>query len=281
MKIVNFSTSATEEPRPGMLIGDTIYDLSKTQHATGSRTPFANAIISFHEGKINHPEDIETSTHDRSDVHLDSPVADDTRVICLGGVYAQHLRERNDSLNQVPSQWITPKYTLVGQHDDIILPEKVEQKVVPAVELGVVIGESCRYIEESEVYDAIAGYTICNDITARTDWPGPMGYKLMDTFWPTGPSITPSQDVSNPMNLKMRITQDGSTICEGTTASMRFTIPFLVSHLSSILELRPGDIISTGDPGNVESKLKPNTTLRTSIEEIDILENNVVSDSAE
>jgi 2-keto-4-pentenoate hydratase/2-oxohepta-3-ene-1,7-dioic acid hydratase in catechol pathway len=166
----------------------------------------------------------------------------------------------------------------VGPNEDIVLPEKVREKTMPAVELGVVIGTDSRYLTEEEVLDAIAGYTVCNDITARTDWPGPMAYKLMDTFWPIGPAITPPDQVSNPTNLSMRLEKDGEVICRGTTASMRFSIPFVVSHVSSILKLRPGDIISTGDPGRVESRIEPGTKIEAIIKDVGCLSNPVVED---
>jgi 2-keto-4-pentenoate hydratase/2-oxohepta-3-ene-1,7-dioic acid hydratase in catechol pathway len=276
MKLVAFD-AGDGDTRPGVLSSSgKVYDLSSTYLVDGKRTPLANAIEQVCTNGIARFKNIDAPAYDLDTVSLNSPVPSDGRVICLGGVYAQHLRDRNDSLNKVPSQWLAPNHAVVGPEEPITLPERVSDHVVPAVELGVVIGRQCRHVDEASVFDHIAGYTVCNDITARTDWPGPMAYKLMEGFWPTGPGITPAQDVPNPTSLDMTVDIGEERICEGTTASMRFSIPFIVSYLSQILELRPGDIISTGDPGGVNGRLQPETDVTVAIESIGTLINPVV-----
>jgi len=279
MKLVKFSVSSEEGSAPGVLSDGKVRDLRDSTVVKGNRSPLANAIENLHKEGIGLFKNIEGQTHEADEVSLEAPVPSEGRVICLGGVYAQHLRERNDPLNQVPSQWIAPEGAVVGPDEAIVLPERVKENVMPAVELGIVIGAGCRYITEADVSDVIAGYTICNDITARTDWPGPMAYKLMDTFWPTGPAITPDSHVSNPMNLELRLEKDGKEICRGTSASMRFSISFVVSHISSIFKLRPGDIISAGDPGGVESAVDPGTEIKAIIDEVGELSNPVVEEN--
>lgn len=277
MKLVAF-TPDDVGTYPGMLSdsGDVVYDLRDTSLVNGERTPLANAIERVCMSGTTLFEEVDASAHDIDSVSLCAPVPTDARVICLGGVYAQHLEERNDPLNQVPSQWLAPTQAVIGPDIPVALPERVSDHVVPAVELGIVIGRECKKIDESTVAEHIAGYTICNDITARTDWPGPMAYKLMEGFWPTGPAITLAQDVSNPASLDMTITIDGEQVCEGTTASMRFSLPFMISYLSQIIELRPGDIISTGDPGGVNGRLRSGTDVTVAIESIGTLTNSVI-----
>ena len=279
MKLVAFKPDK-DETRPGVHLRSegVIYDLQETKITNGERTPLANAIERVcADGKVL-LEDIDAPTYDADSVSLSAPVPADGRVICLGGMYTQHLRERNDQLSLVPSQWLAPDCAVVGPNQPVALAERVSDYVVPAVELGVVIGQECRYVTEEAVDDHIAGYTVCNDITARTDWPGPMAYKLMEGFWPTGPGITPAQEVPNPTALKMTIDLDGEQICEGTTASMRFSIPFVVSYLSQILKLRPGDVISTGDPGRVNGRLHPGSDVTVAIESVGTFTNPVTEE---
>lgn len=278
MKLVAFDPG-DGEARPGVLADpDTVYDLGETPLVDGERTPLANAIERVCVGGTAPFEDIDAPTHQTDAVSLRAPVPADARVICLGGVYTQHIQERNDPLNQVPSQWLAPDRAVVGPGEPVALSERVSDHVVPAVELGVVVGRECRYVDEAAVFDHVAGYTVCNDITARTDWPGPMAYKLMEGFWPTGPAIAPAREVPNPAALDMTIDVSGERICQGTTASMRFSLPFVVSYLSQILELRPGDVISTGDPGRVSGRLQPGTDVTVAIESVGTLTNPVVEE---
>lgn len=223
----------------------------------------------------------ELNRFDGDDVSLLPPVADTARLICLGGVYASHLRESGTDLNTVPAQWIVPDTAIVGQADPIVLPDRVADSVEPAVELGIVIGRGGSDIPESEVYDHIAGYTIVNDVTARTEWPGPRAHKIMDSFSPCGPHIVPSEDVVNPSNLSLSIRQDGRKICSGSTAGTRFSLSYVVSFLSTILELRPGDIVSTGDPGGVTERLNPGSTVEVEVESVGTLSNPVKTASPE
>ena len=276
MKLVSFSPDKGDS-RPGMLSeSDEVHDLTATSLVDGERAPLANAIEQVCADGTATLDSIDAPTYELDAVSIATPVPADARVICLGGVYTQHLEERGDSLTRVPSQWIAPDRAVVGPGDTVGLPERVSHRVVPAVELGVVIGSQCRYLDEAAVFDHIAGYTVCNDVTARTDWPGPMAYKLMEGFWPTGPSITPAEEVQNPAALDMSVDVDGESICKGTTASMRFSLPFIVSYLSQILEFRPGDIISTGDPGGVSGRMQPGKNVTVAIESVGTLTNRVV-----
>jgi len=102
-----------------------------------------------------------------------------------------------------------------------------------------------------------------------------MAYKMIDTFSPIGPHIKTADDVTQPMNSDIVMRQDGDMICRGNTSGMRFSLSFLVSYLSTITELQPGDVISTGDPGGVEEPLNPGSTVMIEIEDIGTLSNDV------
>lgn len=220
----------------------------------------------------------EAPVYDREEVTLKAPVARDARIICLGGVYTNHLRERGVTLNRDPNQWVMPSTAVIGPEEPIELPVRDDSEVIPAVELGVVIGSGGKYINEAEAFDHVAGYTVVNDVTDRGEYPGPMGYKMLDTFSPCGPHVTTADEVSDPLSLDVTIRSDGEIICRGSTAGMHFTISFLISYLSTFMRLRPGDVLSMGDPGGVEGTLEPGSTVDLDIGSVGTLSNAVVSE---
>lgn len=209
------------------------------------------------------------------DVDLRPPVAADARVICLGGSFTSHLEEKEWDPLRAPVVWPVPDTSIVGHEDRIRLPDRVLEDTRPAVELGAVIGRGGRYIDETDTFDHIAGYTVVNDVTARTDWPGPMAYKMLDGFNPVGPHVVPEGAVLSPTNLETRIVVDDEVVFEHGTAGIRFSIPFVISYLSSIIPLRAGDIISLGDPGGVERALQPGESVTVSIESVGSLRNEI------
>jgi 2-keto-4-pentenoate hydratase/2-oxohepta-3-ene-1,7-dioic acid hydratase in catechol pathway len=217
---------------------------------------------------------------ERSEVTLHAPIPSAGRLFCFGAVYTGHVSDAGLGLTFDPNQWLIPDNAIIGPEDEIVLPDRVADNVKPAAELCVVIGQAGKYIEPSDAYDHIAGYSISNDVTTRTEWPGPMAYKMLDTFSPVGPHVTTTDEVGRPMNLDIVMRQDGDVICQGSTSGMRFSLSFLVSYLSTITELRPGDVISTGDPGGIEDSLTPGSTVEIEIEDVGKLTNEVRPESA-
>lgn len=281
MKLVSFRPPGRKNTHAGAILGDELVDLHDSDAAGSDAvdTDLAAVLAAC----AADPSDLrravdgeELPSFDPADVELEAPVASDARIIALGGAFASHLRERGNDLSTVPSQWIVPPTSVVGPDDPIVLAERVSENVRPAVELGVVIGRGGRNITETEALDHVAGYTIVNDVTARTDWPGPMAYKLMDTFSPCGPHVVPADRVDDPLDLAMEIRHAGRTICRGSTAGLRFTLSFIISYLSTILTLRPGDVISTGDPGDVSGELVPGSPVKLEIDSVGTLSNPVM-----
>jgi len=277
MKYLVFESEDTEGPRTGIEHDGTIIDV--TDQLSGKNDPFAELLASS-VSKGWSPraflESAEGSRYDADALTIKAPLAKSGRLFCLGGAYTSHLEERNRDLFTVPEQWYVPRSSIVGPDSPIVLPKRIAGQVKPAAELGVVIGEGGRNIDDEKALDLVAGYTVSNDVTARTDWPGPRGYKIMDTFNPLGPAITPSTAINNPLDLDIRMYLDDDTICEGSTRGHRFTISFMISYMSTIIELRPGDILSTGDPGGVSGQLMAGRELITEIESVGTLRNPIV-----
>lgn len=282
MRFVSFAPTGDSASRPGVLRGGRVTDLGSIDpvEAEPDRSSLGRLLEAHTEGILDgETAGADTPEYDRAEVDLHAPVAGDARLLCLGGAYPSHLRARGQELDSVPSVWSAPDTSIVGPDEPIVLPDRVSEHVVPAVELGVVIGIGGAHIGQTRAYDHVAGYTIVNDVTARTDWPGPMAYKLLDTFSPCGPAIHPADRIEDPHRLDMSIRIDGEAVCEGSTAGIRFSIPFVVSYLSTIFELRPGDVIATGDPAGVEGRLRDGARVDTEIETVGTLSNPVVEGS--
>jgi len=271
MKIVRYLTQNDDTPRPGVLTENEETIL----RTTTDNLPQTLQAVS--QGG-NRADILDGTEINRDDVELLAPLQSDNRLFCLGGVYTGHLEDAGLSMMVDPNQWFIPDNAIVGPDDPIVLPNRVSKKVMPAAELCVVIGRSGKYIDPTDAFDHVAGYSISNDVTARTDWPGPMAYKMMDTFSPIGPYIRTAEEVSNPGNLDIEMRLDDEVICEGNTSAMRFTVSFMLSYISTITELQPGDIISTGDPGGVAKPLEPGRTVEIEIDDIGELANPVVSE---
>lgn len=271
MKLVRYITTDDSTPRPGVLSddGDSIRGTNADSLAAVLRsvTEGAGRSALFEGREIT-----------RDDATVLAPIESENRLFCLGGVYTGHLEDAGLSMMVDPNQWAIPPNAIVGPEDPIVLPERVAENVKPAAELCIVVGKAGKYIDPMDALDYVAGYTVSNDVTARTDWPGAMAYKMMDTFAPVGPHVTTVDEVMNPGNLDIEMRLDGRIICQGNTSAMRFTLSFMLSYISTITELHPGDIISTGDPGGVQEPLEPNSTVEIEIQDVGTLWNPVVSE---
>ena len=134
------------------------------------------------------------------------------------------------------------------------------------VELGIVIGEPTKYVSESEALNHIAGYCIVNDVSERHFQAERSGQwtkgKSHDTFGPTGPWLVTKDEIPEPNDLAMWLEVDGHRYQNGSTRTMVYKVPFLVSYLSQFMSLQPGDIISTGTPPGVGLGQKPPVYLK-------------------
>lgn len=171
--------------------------------------------------------------------------------------------------------FLKPPSCIAGPEDNIVIPKNADS-IFPELELCVVIGKQVRNITKAQVYDAIFGYTIMLDVTAR-------GYGLsknlsgtrnvrkgFETFAPIGPWITTRDEIADPHNLSMKLWINGELKQSAKTDAMINDIPTLVSFLSEVTTLYPGDLITTGNPDSPEfqEKLKPGDRLTAEIEGI-------------
>jgi len=182
------------------------------------------------------------------------------KFICIGLNYADHAAESNMPIPQEPVVFNKWTSAVVGPNDDVRIP-RGSLKTDWEVELGVVIGKTASYIEESEAMDHVAGYCVVNDVSERAyqierggTWDKGKG---CDTFGPTGPWLVSKDEIADPHQLRLWLEVDGQRYQDGSTATMIFKVPQIIAYLSQFMTLYPGDVISTGTPPGVGMGIKP------------------------
>lgn len=191
---------------------------------------------------------------------LGSPIAQVPKLICIGLNYADHAKESNLPIPPEPVVFMKAISAITGPNDDVKLP-KGSKKGDWEVELAFVIGKKAQSVSEADALNYVAGYMICNDVSER-EWQLEHGSqwskgKSFDTFAPLGPWFVTADEIKDPQNLAMWLDVNGKRKQTGNTSTMIFGIKKLVSYLSYICTLSPGDVVSTGTPPGVGMGIKP------------------------
>ena len=201
----------------------------------------------------------------QQDLRLGPCVGQVGKFICIGLNYADHAAETGADIPSEPV--IFGKWTsaIIGPDDDIQIP-RGSLKTDWEVELGVVIGKGGSYIDEDDALSHVAGYCVINDISEREyqleragTWDKGKG---CDTFGPLGPWLVTPEEIGDLDNLHMWLDVDGHRYQDGTTATMVYKVPHLISYCSRFMSLHPGDVISTGTPPGVGLGQKPPVYLK-------------------
>lgn len=189
-------------------------------------------------------------------VTLLAPLPRPGKIIGVGHNYQDHS---GGELPQYPTFFAKYANVVIGPGQPIVIP-RVSSQVDYEGELAVVIGKRARYVSEAQALAVVAGYTLFNDVTARdyqrrsNQWT--LG-KSFDTFGPMGPALVTSDEIPDPGNLELSLTLNGREMQHSNTRHLIFSIPFLVSYLSEVMTLEPGDLISTGTPSGTGASQKP------------------------
>ena len=187
------------------------------------------------------------------------------KFICVGLNYSDHAAESGMTVPAEPIIFMKATSSLSGPNDDIVIPRGSE-KTDWEVELGVVIGRRAKYVTEQDAMAHVAGYCVVNDLSERAFQLEGTGQwvkgKSADTFGPIGPWLVTPDEVPHWDELDMWLEVDGHRYQSGSTTTMVFGVPFLVSYLSRFMSLHPGDVISTGTPPGVGLGQKPPVYLR-------------------
>lgn len=188
-----------------------------------------------------------------------SPIPNPNKIICLAFNYVDHAKEQGLQAPEDPALVIKPRTALNSTNSDIVCPDFVTQ-LDYEVELALIIGKNCKNISVDDAFDAIFGYMIFNDVSARDiqfkDKQFTRG-KSFDSFAPCGPWITTKDEIKDPQNLKMTTKINGELRQNSSSSNMFIKIPEIISKISKVMTLEKGDIISTGTPAGVMLN-KPN-----------------------
>ncbi len=208
-----------------------------------------------------------------------------SKVVCVGLNYRSHILEMGRPLPEHPTLFAKFADTLIGARDDIVRPEETSQFDWEA-ELALIVGSPARRARGAAAEQAIAGFTVLNDITCR-DWQFRTREWLQGKTWdsstPVGPYLVTPDELPGGVRpaLGLRLLVDGEVMQSGSTADLLFDPVALVEYVSTIVRLRPGDIIATGTPGGVGHARDPQRfltggeTVVTEIDGLGRLENRV------
>ena len=183
------------------------------------------------------------------------------KFLCIGLNYSDHAAETGADIPKHPILFFKANSAINGPNDMVSMP-RGSQHTDWEVELGVVIGKTAKYVTKDQALDHVAGYCIVNDVSERHFQNNLTGQwtkgKSCDTFGPTGPWLVTRDEIGDPQNLNMSLDVNGKRMQSGNTKTMIFTVAEIIEHLSSLMTLHPGDVISTGTPPGVGMGMKPN-----------------------
>lgn len=232
--------------------------------------------------------DGEPLVYERKEVQLQAPVNKPDKIICLSHNYKDFIEETGLPIPEDPRIFSKFSNTLCGPEDNIIYPQMTEE-LGYEVELAFIIGKKGRFITEEKAYDHIVGYTVFNDVSASDltskDKISLLRGKTFDNFAPIGPWIVTKDEIDDCHNLNVECRVNGEVLQKSSTAQLIFNIPQLVSFISQIFMLKPGDIVATGTPGGLAKHRNPKTFMKVGdlceveVENIGILSNDVVKET--
>lgn len=220
-----------------------------------------------------------------SEANLLAPVPRPGKIICVGLNYYDHAEEQDEDVPDRPLLFGKSGTAVTNPGDPIIHPAELDE-VDFEVELGVVIGRTAKDVTTADARDYIAGYTVINDVSGRDaqfDDGQFFRGKSYDTFAPMGPTLVPDEQL-DPEGLDVVCRVNGETMQSSNTEEFIFGVEEVVSYISGITTLRPGDVISTGTPGGVgifrdpPELLEPGDSVDVEIEGIGTLTNPVIAE---
>lgn len=294
MKLVSYNTGS--EIRAGVLVEEVVYDLQKAAQGsswlgTGQITTVKKFIEDFGKQLSVVSANIEQSIAQNPDskvgpvgqVTLAAPLAEPSKVLCIGLNYKDHVAETGRSLPEYPDVFAKFASTLIGPSQDIGGAD-VSDNLDFEGELAVIIGQTASKVTDADALNYVAGYSILNDITARnlqyrgTQW---LAGKAVDRSTPWGPSIVTADEVGDPQTLELVTRVNTNEMQRSNTKHQIFPVAQIISYLSGFLTLSPGDIIATGTPQGIGAKrtppvwLNPGDVVEIEIDRIGLLRNTV------
>ena len=253
MKLVRYGEPGLE--KPGLIDGDgALRDLSAhVNDITGA---------ALSDAELDRLRALDTATLPmvKGSPRMGACVAGIGKFMCIGLNYSDHAAETGSPIPEHPILFMKATSAVVGPDDTVLIPRN-STAVDYEVELGVVIGTPAKYVSEDEALTHVAGYCIVNDVSERDFQNKLTGQwtkgKSCDTFGPIGPWLVTRDEVENPQDLSMALDVNGERRQTGNPSTMIFTVAQIISHLSQLFTLHPGDVIATGTPPGVGLGIKP------------------------
>ena len=187
-------------------------------------------------------------------------VGDIGKFMCIGLNYTDHAAESGMPVPDEPILFAKFNSAISGPNDDVIMP-RGSTKLDWEVEFGIVMGSKAKYIPEDQALEHVAGYCVINDVSERAYQLEGTGQwvkgKACDSFGPVGPWLVTKDEISDPQNLQLWLEVNGTRYQDGNTSTMIFSAAHIVSYLSNLFTLYPGDVIATGTPPGVGSGRNP------------------------
>jgi 2-keto-4-pentenoate hydratase/2-oxohepta-3-ene-1,7-dioic acid hydratase in catechol pathway len=202
--------------------------------------------------------------HPLSSVGLLPPIPDPDKIVCIGLNYGKHAAEGGMDVPDSPTIFAKYRNALAAPGATVRLPAN-SRKVDYEAEVAFVVGRRAKEVAEAEALDYLAGYTLLNDLSARDlqfSTPQWMSGKVFDGSAPCGPALITPDEAGPHDGIGIRLTLNGEEMQSATTADLIFNVPALLSHLSRLMTLEPGDIVSTGTPDGVGSVRQPRVWLK-------------------
>ncbi len=299
LRLVSYRSDRTEPNwRAGVASDNALIDLSVytagTSHGVAGES-YSSVRAYLSQGQAEQAQilgwaarrlEAEEQVHSLDGVELGPPVPDPEKIICIGTNYAEHAAEAGFEIPPVPTFFAKYRNSLVGPTSPVIMPP-VDHFIDYEGELAVVIGKRCKHVSEQEALACVAGYTVCNDVSARMlqtqtgQW---TAGKAIDTFLPMGPGIVLAADIPDPQSLTLTTRVNGEVVQHESTSQMIFSVARTIAFLSSLMTLEPGDVIATGTPSGIGARrqpplfLQPGDIVEVEIEPIGTIRNQMVAE---
>ena len=296
MRFVTYTGDGDARPRAGIATETGIVDLQRGAETIGRHAPDSVvALLQLGAEGLETAREIEAAalagrieTRQDATMRLGPAVPDPPTIYLLAGNYQSHLTEGGgapvDKARITPRPFVKPGTAVIGDGDQILIPADSDT-LDYEIEIAAVIGAGGRMIAEADAEQHIAGYTVFNDISARSlkiaegrderngdwffDW---LLGKWCDTFAVVGPWLVTSDEIGDPRDLEMALNVNGELRQHSAAGEMIFTVPETIAFLSRFVTLRPGDLICMGTPGGVGATtatwLQPGDVIETAIERL-------------
>jgi 2-keto-4-pentenoate hydratase/2-oxohepta-3-ene-1,7-dioic acid hydratase in catechol pathway len=269
----------------GKVVGETVVDLDGLIPGVGDSMRLLLERLDEVRPAL---EAAQSPAYPLAEVTLEAPIDDPRKYLAIGMNYQAHADEAAAAGVPLPTSqlWFNKQVTCInGPYSDVHVPKAAPDRVDYEAEMGVVIGKRCRHVSRENARSVIAGYLVCNDVTAR-DWqfrtPTFTLGKSFDTHGPIGPWLTTDDEIEDPHDLTMTLELNGEERQRTSTGDMIYDIYDQIAYLSQVMTLEPGDVLATGTPAGVgiaaDRYMKEGDVVRVTITGLGHIENRFVNE---